>query len=200
MLGHAVEHLIHNVLPAASDYATAERELTQAYREAHSEQGWESAARTAKRRASELAIAIDGLTDRCTADTGFTKNSIRRAISELCYWPGGTSLRAGAHDRIRAIANAYKHRTLSDPSLPIASEDDILVVGLGFGLEASGVGKWGGVEVLVQEKSGDRKKFIGDAPVVIGAWFRFLAAQGVTLPSRPIFVCNLQVHPVVAIR
>lgn len=195
LLAHAVDHLIHNVLAAGTGYDAAERELSEAYQAESSPTGWEGAARTAKRRAAELAIAIDGLTDRCRAELALGKRDIRNAVSALCYWPGTTNLRVGAHERVRGVANAYKHQNLSDPTLPIASEADILVVGLGYGLDAWGVGKFGGVEVLVRERGGDCWKFLGDAPVAISAWFKFLAAHGAVLPAGPHMACGLQVHP-----
>jgi hypothetical protein len=195
VLADAVDHLVHNVLPAAADYAAAERELSDAYRADSTPAAWEAAARTAKRRAAELAIAIDGLTDRSAAELGMTMTGIRKAVSSLCYWPGTANLRGGAHDRVRGVANAYKHRNLTDPSLPIASEADILIIGLGYGLDGYGVGKFGGVEVLVKERGGATWKFLGDAPVAISAWFKFLAASGAVLPPGPHMAWGLQLHP-----
>lgn len=183
MLTPIVDHLIHNVLPAAADYAAAEQELSTAHRADATPASWETAARTAKRRAAELAIAIDGLTDRAEAPLGLSKPDIRNAISALCYWPGTTNLRAGAHDRIRGVANAYKHQNLRDATLPITSDADVLVVGAGFGVDGWGVGKYGGVEVLVRERGGDVRKFLGDAPTAVSAWFRFLAGHGPRFPS-----------------
>lgn len=113
----------------------------------------------------------------------------------MCYFPGTTSMRGGAHDRVRGVANAYKHQKLTDPTLPIASDADILVIGLGYGLDGWGVGKFGGVEVLVKERGGTSWKFLGDAPVAISAWFRFLAAKGATLPPGPYSLWGLQLHP-----
>jgi hypothetical protein len=49
---------------------------------------WEAAGRCAKRQAEELAIAIDGLTDRCAIDLGRDKPTIRSAVAKLCLWPG----------------------------------------------------------------------------------------------------------------
>jgi hypothetical protein len=194
LLADAVDHLIHNVLAAAADYETAERELSEAYLADFSPTAWEGAARIAKRRAAELAIPIDGLTDRCTAELALRKRDIRNAIAALCYWPGTANLRAGAHDRVRGVANAYKHQDLSDPTLPIASDADILVVGLGYGLDGWGVGK-DGVEVLVRERGGEIWKFLGDAPVAISAWFNFLVAHGAVLPAGPHMACGLLVYP-----
>jgi hypothetical protein len=190
-----LDHLIHNVLPAAADYDDAERELTAAYNADNTQSAWETAARKAKRRAAEVAIAIDGLTDRLHLEVGLSKVSIRNSISALCLWPGTNERRLGAHDRVRGVSNAYKHQDLTDPTLPIASQNDVLAVGLGYGLDGFGVGKYGGVEVLVQERSGSRFKFLGDMPVSIAAWFKFLGSQGATIPSGVHNVCGLQVHP-----
>jgi hypothetical protein len=185
MLNSAVDHLLHNVLPAAVDYIAAEDMLSLAYKSSVLTADWDTEARLAKRRAAELAIAIDGLPDRCKKDLGLTVVHIRASVATLCIFPGATSLRQGSLERVRGVANAYKHENLSDPTLPIMSEADILVVGLGYGLDGFGVGKCGGVEVLVREKSGLSWKFLGDAPTTIAAWFRFLRARGAVLPAGP---------------
>lgn len=96
---------------------------------------------------------------------------------------------------MRGVANAYKHQNLSDPTLRIASDADVLVVGLGYGLDGYGVGKFGGAEVIVRETAGTSWKFLGDAPTTIGAWFPFLIVHGAALPSGAYLVCNIQVHP-----
>ncbi|AZO49909.1 hypothetical protein [Mesorhizobium sp. M4B.F.Ca.ET.058.02.1.1] len=194
MLADTVAHLLHNVIPAAADYAAAEDALSEAYAADSAPAAWEMAARTAKRRAAELAIAIDGLTDRCAAELGVSKASVRNSIAALCSWPGSTVFRAGAHDRVRGVANVYKHHVLSDPTLPISTEADILVVGLGYGLDGYGVGKFGGLEVLVQERSGVKWKFLGDAPVAVSAWFKHLAANGAVLPAQMQTVCGVQIY------
>lgn len=196
MLDKTTDHLINNVLAAAADYAAAEQALTLAYTRDSAPAAWEFAARAAKRRAAEVAIAIDGLTDRCASELTRSKSSIRADISALCLRPGTGAARLGAHDRVRGVANAYKHQDLADPSLPIASNEDVLVVGSGWGMDGWGVGKYGGIpEVLVHETGGDRFKFLGDIPTAIEAWFKFLAANGATSPSGTIVVCGLQVHP-----
>lgn len=196
MLTIAVNWLIHEVLPAAADYAAAERTLSEAYKADKRPAIWEAQARNAKRRAAQLAIAIDGLTDRSADDLKMTKANIRKEISALCELPGATTIRDGAHDRIRGVANAYKHQKLSDVSLPIDSDDDILVIGLGYGLDGFGVGKFGGApEVLVRERSGKKLKFLGDAPAAIAAWFRFLAANGAILPPGTHMMWGLQLYP-----
>lgn len=188
-------HLLNNILSAASDYELAEQALSRAYEENALPSYWESAARHAKRRAAELAIAIDGLTDRAARETGLSKTEIRKRIATLCHWPGTTNPRPGSSERVRGVANAYKHQNLSDPTLPIASDADVLVVSLGYGLDGYGVGKFGGVEVIVRETAGASWKFLGDAPTTIAAWFQFLVAQGAALPAGPYLVSNMQVHP-----
>jgi hypothetical protein len=189
-----VDHLIQNVLAAAGDNDAAEQALSQAYSADQTPAAWETAARLAKRRAAEAAIAIDGLTDRAAAELGRSKTNLRTDIAALCFWPGSTILRAGAHDRVRGVSNAYKHQDLCDPTLPITSDADILVVGLGYGLDGYGVGKFGGVEVLVHETGGDRYKFLGDVPTAVAAWFRYLAQNGAVLPPGPLRCCDIDVH------
>lgn len=195
MLEGAVDHLIQNVLAAARDYEAAERDLTAAFQADNDPAAWEAEARTAKRRAAEVAIAIDGLAERCKAELGLSLTQIRTDVSSLCTWPGSGSPRAGALDRVRGVANAYKHQNLSDPSLPISSDADVLVVGLGYGLDGFGVGKFSGVEVLVRETGGTTYKFMGDLPVAIAAWFKFLAQHGATLPSGSFQLFGLQLRP-----
>lgn len=195
MLDSAVDHLIHNVLPSARDYDAAELALSQAYARDPSPAAWEAEARAAKRHAAHVAIAVDGLTDRCLTELGLSKEAIRDAVSKLCLWPGTKFPRPDAIDRIRGVANAYKHENLADKTLPITSDRDILVVGVGWGVEAWGVGKWGGVEVIVHDKTGTQWKFMGDAPVAVNAWFSFLKAHGATLPTDPGKVCGVQLQP-----
>lgn len=192
MAGHlddTVGHLAHNVLGAAADYEQAERDLSAAYGADPAPPAWEAGARKAKRRAAELAVAIDGLTDRAAIGLGASKTAVRTRVSALC------AARPGAFDRVWAAANAYKHKDLTDPRMVVASDDDVLVVGLGYGLDGFGVGKFGGIEVIVRDRTGTSWKFLGDVPAVIGAWFRFLAAEGAVLPDGPVVVCGLQVHP-----
>ncbi len=189
------DHLIQNALPAATDYAEAEAALSAAYQADSGPAAWAQAARLAKRRAAELAIALDGLADRFKTVSGLSLTKIRNDIDASCYWPGSSSLRAGAYARVRGVAQAYKHADLNDPSLPITSDSDVLVVALGYGLDGYGVGKFSGVEVLVRDKSGTVWKFLGDVPCVFSAWFKFLAANGTILSDEAFEVCGLQVHP-----
>lgn len=183
MLDSAVDHLIHNVLPSAIDYSAAEAALSQAYAADAVRAAWETAARDAKRKAAHLAIAIDGLPDRCVPELAVSKTAIRASVAALCVWPGTEVARSGCIDRVRGVANAYKHEHLSDPNLPITSAADVLVVGLGYGLESYGIGKFGGVEVIVCDKSGQQWKLLGDAPVAVSGWLRFLKRHGANLPS-----------------
>jgi hypothetical protein len=195
VLEATVSHLLDNVMPAAVEYEEAEAALSRAHKTDPAPAKWEVAARTAKRKAAELAIAIDGLTDRAHKETGVSKSEVRRKIAALSFWRRTSTLRQGSVERVRGIANAYKHHVLTDPTLPISSESDILIVGLGYGLDGFGVGKFGGVEVLVRESTGSMWKYLGDAPTVIGAWFAFLRSEGATLPPEARIAFGLQVHP-----
>jgi hypothetical protein len=196
VLETTVDHLLQNVLGAAADYEAAEEALTRAYNADSTPAAWESAARFAKRRAAEVAIAIDALTDRCFTELGRSKPDVRTDVSALCAWPGSGAPRSGAHNRVRGVSNAYKHQDLTDHTLPIRSNNDVLVVGSGWGMDGCGVGKYGGLpEVLVSETAGEQFKFSGDVLVAIAAWFRFLVANGAVLPAGPFRCCGIQVHP-----
>lgn len=195
MLDRTVEHLIHNVLPAAAEYEAAERALSEAFAQDAPPKHWEEAARTAKRKAAELAVAIDGLSDRAHVELGESLNVIRATVSGLCIWPTSGNARTGCLERVRGAANAYKHADLADPRLPITSDNDVLVVGLGYGLDGYGVGKMGDVEVIIKETGGTSYKFLGDMPIAIRSWFSFLQARGATLPTGPYTVVGIQVYP-----
>jgi hypothetical protein len=80
-------------------------------------------------------------------------------------------------------------------NIPIASESNILATGAGYGIDGYGVGKFGGVEVLVTERDGTVRKFLGDVPWAIAGWFQFLAAQGAAVPPDEYRVCGLCVKP-----
>jgi hypothetical protein len=191
VLANTLDHLLVNVLATASEYQAAETALGLAQ-----ERGtWDDEARTAKRKAAELAIAIDGLSDRASRESVISIDTVRSAVSALCFWPDGGGLRPEAFERMNGVANAYKHMYLDKPTHVIQSFDDVLTVGAGYGVDGYGVGKYGGVEVLVRDKSGTIWKFLGDAPVVISAWFSYLRSNGATLPSVPIYAFGIQVHP-----
>jgi hypothetical protein len=191
LLVGTLSHLIQNVLPAATEYQSAEDELSHAYQAGQ----WVQEALTAKRKAAELAVAIDGMSDRAGLETKCTVENIRSALSALCFWPGSKIARQDAFLRVHSVANAYKHSKLARPKHAINSFEDVLVVGLGFGLDAYGVGKYGGVEVLIRDKSGTLWKFLGDAPTAVCAWFRFLRNAGAVLPTETHRVCGVKVHP-----
>ena len=195
MLERCIEHLIQNVIPSAAEYEDAEKSLSDAYAIDHVPAFWEVAARHAKRKAAELAIAIDGLSDRAHLELGESLTAVREAVGNMCVWPNNGVRRNGCLERIRGVANAYKHADLSDFRLTISSDADILVVGLGYGIDGYGVGKFSGVEVIVHENTGTSWKFEGDAPEAIAAWFRFLGMRGASLPSGPYKLLGLGVHP-----
>jgi hypothetical protein len=190
-LQRAKSHLLQNVVPAAREYSASESALSAAYNADSAPSAWADAASHTKRKASELAVAIDGMVDRVAPD-GDERKRIRIELQRLATFNGFE--RAGCIDRVRAIANAYKHSALSDQSLPIKAEDDVLVIGAGFGTDAYGVGKNGGVEVLVRDKDGLVRKFLGGAPCAISAWFSFLAQHGAQFGGEPIELFNVRVY------
>jgi len=188
-LSNTLEHLLHYVLPAAAEYEAGEDSLSRAYTAGASTEE----AKVAKRKAAELAVAIDGLTDRVILELKTSPEKVRGAVSKLCVFPGTETLRAEAFERVHSVANVYKHSVLTNKIHVINSFEDVLVVGLGFGLDAFGVGKYGGVEVLVKDKQGRLRKFLGDAPTVINAWFCFLRDSGAVLPQQTYIVCGVQI-------
>jgi hypothetical protein len=195
LLDRCVEHLINRVLPAATEYETAERALSLAYKDDPEPASWEAAGRHATRKAAELAVAVDGLSDRAHLELGRSLSSIRHSVGSLCIWPANGSQRDGCLERVRGVANAYKHGELTETKLPISSDDDVLVVAPGFGIDGFGVGKFNGVEVVVKDKSGKSWKFGGDAPVAIAAWFRFLSREGAVLPCGRYDLFGVTLNP-----
>jgi hypothetical protein len=105
----------------------------------------ETEARLAKRRAAEVASATDGLPGRCKNGLGLSLTRIRSDVAGTCVRPGTASARPGCLERVRGVANTYKHKNLRDPNLPIVSDADILVWSvsamgsMATGLESSGV-------------------------------------------------------------
>jgi hypothetical protein len=191
-LNRTCHHLITNVIPAARDYHDAEKALSVAFTIANRDPSkCQTEAATAKRRAAEVAIAIDGLADRAATALGTTPNEIREDVALLCSVMG--VLRQGCIDRVCAVANAYKHDGLTDKKHPIRSDADVLVVGLGYGLDGYGMGKFNGVEVMVRQTNGEQRKFLADVPYAIAGWFQFLRQHGAALPSLRYTVCGLVV-------
>jgi hypothetical protein len=169
------------VLPAVAAYETAESTLTDAYKASE----WEREAKDAKRNAAEVAVAIDGLVDRAREDFSARFDQIREDVSALCYWPGTNTVREASFARVHSLANAYKHRKLSKPGHVMNSIDDVLTVGLGFGLDGFGVGKYSGVEVLINDKDGKKWKFMGDVSCVLNGWRQYLRNNRAVLPAFP---------------
>ena len=186
-----MNHLLVNVLESAREYEYAEEALSRA----QASGVWDSEAKTAKRKAAELAIAIDGLADRAAHESKQKIGDIRKAVSALCILPGSQHLRPESLERVGGVANAYKHSILDDRRHPIDSFESVLTVGLGYGLDGFGVGKFGGVEVITKDKTGESWKFLGDAPTAISAWLRFLLNNGAKAPAGPISVCGIQIYP-----
>jgi hypothetical protein len=144
MLKPTVDHLIASVITAARDYNDAETALTAALAAANNDQlKCHVACETAKRRAAEVAVALDGLADRAARALGSTPNSVRVQVAPLSAIYG--TVRQGCVDRVCAVANAYKHDVLNDPKHPIRSDADVLVVGAGYGIDGWGMGKFGGI-------------------------------------------------------
>jgi hypothetical protein len=189
MLKGALHHLLTNVIPAAQDYDRAENELSAAFTQNADPAHWTTAGQHAKRRAAEVAVAIDGLADRAANDLGITPDNVRNAVAPYCTIDGVA--RPGSIERVCAVANAYKHAGPLRGKHPLASEADILATGAGYGIDGYGIGKFGGVEVLVIERDGTVRKFLGDVPWAIAGWFQFLAAQGAALPADEHRICGL---------
>jgi hypothetical protein len=189
MLKSALNHLLTNVIPAAQDYDRAENELSAAFAQNADPAHWATAGQQAKRHAAEVAVAIDGLADRAANDLGITPDNMRNAVAPYCTIDGVA--RPGSIERVCAVANAYKHAGPLRGKHPVASESDILATGAGYGIDGYGIGKFGGVEVLVTERDGTVRKFLGDVPWTIAGWFQFLLAQGAALPGHEYRICGL---------
>lgn len=194
MLQRTLDHLFDNVLPAAAEYLAAEQELSAAYTAAASDlSACKADAAKAKRLAANVAVAIDGLTDRAGNALQLAPNAVRQQVGPLCSL--GILQRAGCIERVRAVADAYKHDKLNNPQHPITSNDGVLVVAPGYGIDGWGVGKMGGVEVCVDQNSGELRKFLGDVPAAVRGWLQFLSSNGVAIPAAEVTVCNLKVWP-----
>jgi hypothetical protein len=192
MLKSTVDHLIANVIPAAHDYSAAETVLSVALAAANNDQSkCRAECETAKRRAAEVAVALDGLADRAARALGITPNAVRAQVAPLSAICG--SARQGCVDRVCAVANAYKHDVLTDPKHPIRSDANVLVVGAGYGIDGWGMGKYSGIEVMVHQTDGQQRKFLADVPYTTAGWFAFLKQKGAVLPSNIFTVCGLPV-------
>ena len=192
MFSRVTNHLFDNVLPAAGAYHDAEIALSHAFAQGPGTDRYRAQAQETKRRAAEAAIAIDGLADRAAKVMFATPNEIRRQVSALSAVDN--HLREGCVDRICALANVYKHDELSDPKHPFRSYDDVLVVGAGSGIDGYGLGKYSGVEVLINQEDGKKRKFLADVPYALAGWFSFLVLQGVAFQAEHFDICNVRIY------
>ncbi len=193
MASKVLSHFIDNVLPAIADYEKAEDELTEAHRQSGGDaKKWEEAGKTAKRKAADVAVAIDGLPYRAAKEFGGTADTVRADVAVLCSVNG--IARPGSIERICAVANAYKHDGPLRVKHPINSDEDILAAGAGWGVDAFGAGKFGGVEVLVTERDGDVKKVMTDFSYGAAGWLQYFKAHGLVVEPR-YKICGVEVTP-----
>jgi hypothetical protein len=143
----------------------------------------------ARRRLRSQSIA--SRTGRASA-LGLTPDEVRAQVAYRCVI--GDIARPGCIDRVCAVANAYKHAGPLRAKHPIDSESDVLATGAGYGIDGYGIGKFSGVEVLVNQKDGTTRKFLGDVPWSIAGWVRFLADHGAPAPATGCIVCGLEVN------
>jgi hypothetical protein len=92
VLTNTLNHLMTNVLPAARDYAQAENELSRAFGRNNDPNAWEGEGQHAKRRAAEIAIAIDGLADRAASALGLTPEQVRQQVASGCIIDGASAM------------------------------------------------------------------------------------------------------------
>jgi hypothetical protein len=82
--------------------------------------------------------------------------------------------RDGCLDRVRGVANDY-------------------VRAAGDGLDGYGIGKFSGVEIVINNKGGARLSFLGGVPWAIAGWFGYLRSHGAMVPGTRYDVCGLRV-------
>jgi len=178
----ALEQLVQVVLPAAEEYFAAEEAASDT-----------ATGDVAVRKALALCVPMTKLIEISVEEFHLAPAKVRLLVQAGCCFPGGAE-RPGCIERIRAVAAAARHPALSDQSLPITSEDDVIFHGAGWGIDGFGIGKYGGLETLIREKSGQVFKFLGDVPCAVQGWSNFLSSQGVVMPGTVHKVCNLPVR------
>lgn len=178
----ALEQLIEVVLPAADEYFSAEEAASDA-----------AGGAVALRKAIALCVPMTKLIEIASSEFHLEPAKVRSLVQAECHFPGGAD-RPGCIERIRAVAAAARHPELSDQSLPITSEDDVIFHGAGWGIDGFGVGKYGGLETLIREKGGQVFKFLGDVPCAVQGWSSFLSKQAVAMPGVVHKVCNLPIQ------
>jgi len=185
-----VHYLEREVLSAAADYAAVEGDLDFAFTPADQI----DLRRLVKRRAYELAVAINGLT-KCAADElGIPVAAVRQQVADFCAWPDGT-LRDGCFGRVQKAADVFESFNLTDPSLLIDSDSDILVVTCGHDVDRRVVWRDNKEKVLFRNGGSAIWKFAGDAVITLRGWYRYLHIQGAALPPLPAEICNIRLYP-----
>ncbi len=193
-MSSTLSHLLDVVLPCVAEYEEAELELNSVV-EAGDAVLRTEAEKKVKRRGAACAVAIDGLTDRAALEFGLSKTKVREAVGGLCTLPNDSNqLREKSLTRMEAIAVAHKHEIVSNPSLPLRSNADVLVCGAGWGIDTWGVGKYGGVELLAHTLDGGIHKVLGDVPAAVNGWAQFLKSRGVIMPGVQRIICGLRVE------
>ncbi len=181
MAGETLQHLLGDVLAAVNEYVAADEAAVNS-----------SDGEVALRRAFQMSMALDSLVDRAAIEFGKSKSTVREDLACECKWPNGVE-RPGCSERIRSVADAYRHFKLDRPSSAIESAADVIFFGAGYGLDGWGVGKCGGSETLVRDKDDNLWKLLGDVPCVVFGWARLLLRYGAQMPGQTHVISNIEI-------
>jgi hypothetical protein len=186
----AFSHFLNFCLPACHDYEKAEADLSKASANAKTESDWSEAGLNAVRQAFIASVAIEGLYERAMEDYQIkSKLKLMNVIGAYAKFPGGAN-RPDSVQRVSSVANAYKHAKLNAPHHVIERSNQVLSAGSGYGIDGFGVGKFSGIEVLINTNDGKVRKFMGDLPCVMRGWARFFFDKGLVPSDNSVSVCN----------
>jgi len=175
-----LHHLNNIVRPALRDYLSAESALNDAHRS--NDTGAIEAARTVViRTARTAAVELHQFADLVaneptpTLPAFNTPTDVRTALKPHCVFGRTTTLIDDVH-LLGDVADGFKHHKLNRSTATITGANAVVMLGSGFGEMRFGEGKFGGGEqVLVTQKSGEKRALSSILQNVFDAWMTFLS-------------------------
>lgn len=173
-----LDHLNRTIRPALRSYAAAEAALTTA--QVAKDEVATAAAREAAMLAARQAVdVLHHLADFVWKEpdpalpTFSGLDEVRAAVRNHCFFLREPSVPIDDVTLLRDVAVALKHHRPDRGS--VASSQDIVTIGSGWGTMRYGEAKWGGIEqVIVVRKDGSQRAVIGVCQNVFDAWMEVL--------------------------
>jgi hypothetical protein len=174
-----LDHLDRIVRPSLRDYAASERALNAAH-DSKDQVAIDAARDDVMRKARSAANELHHLADFVLNNPPPGMPSypdvgpVRLLLNPHCVFLRTTTLIDDVQ-LLRAVSEAFKHFHLDRPNAMVQDANSVIMLGSGWGEMRYGEGKYGGAEqVLVVQKTGEKRALSSILQNVFDAWLRLL--------------------------